>query len=45
MVERPQGGIRVHGRSVDPDPLAFQQAMPSNQRQHPAEHRFVDLLR
>ena len=43
--DRPQRGVRLHGRGIDADPLALDQTMPGDQRQHPAEHRLVNLIR
>jgi hypothetical protein len=41
--DRPQRGVGLHPRSVDADVLTLHQAALGDQRQHPAEHLFVNL--
>ncbi len=41
--DHPQRGVGLPGRGVYPDPLALHQTVLVDQRQHPAEHLFVNL--
>ena len=43
--DRPQGGVRLHGRGVDPDPVALDQPVLGQAPQHPGEDRLVHLER
>jgi hypothetical protein len=43
--DRPERGVGLHRRSVDADPLALHQTVLGDERQDPAEHLLVDLLR
>jgi hypothetical protein len=43
--DRAQGGVGLHGRGVDADPLALDQAVLGQPPQHPGEDRLVRLQR
>jgi hypothetical protein len=43
--DRPQGGVGLHGRGVDADPVALDQAVLGQALQHPGEDRLVHLQR
>ena len=43
--DRPERGVGLHRRGVHADPLALYQTVLGDQRQHPAEHLLVDLMR
>ena len=43
--DRPEGGIGLHRRGVDADPLALHQTVLGDARQHPAEHSLMNFVR
>src|SRR3546814_14659582 len=40
-----QRGVRLHGRAIDADPLAFHQIVPGDEGQYPAEDLVMYLVR